>query len=103
MEMNKIKVLDVCEAYIHQVWCMEQLREDGIFAVYSLEQHRIKIHNELCELLEIDHEKTQTITSYLDEKIGLNFSEMPGKSDLRNYAEKLLNILLEEKRKGNLS
>ncbi len=94
---NAIKL---CEEYIHQVWCIEGLKGDGLFAVYGLEQHRIKLHDELCKILEIDHEKSKDILSYLDEKIGLDFSKMPSNSDLRCYSEKLLTMLLKEKEKN---
>lgn len=100
--MDRVKALNLCEEYLHQIWCMESMKNDGFFALYGLEQHRIVVHNSLCDLLGIDHEKSKTILSYLDEKIGFNFSKMPGKSDLKYYAEKLLSLLLEEKEKGNI-
>lgn len=100
--MNRTEVLDLCEEYLHQVWCMEDMKDGGMLALYGLEQHRIKLHDTLCDLLEIDHVKSKDILSYLDEKIDFDFSKMPSKSELKNYAEKLLNLLLEEKEKGNL-
>lgn len=103
MEINRMNVLAVCEEYIHQVWCMENLKDGGMFAVYGLEQHRVKLHDELCDLLEIDHEKSKDILSYLDEKIGLDYSKMPSGSELRNYAEKLLDLLNSEKANGELN
>lgn len=102
MKSDRTNILNLCEEYIHQVWCMEDLKDGGMFAVYGLEQHRIKLHDKLCDMLEIDHEKSKDILSYLDEKIGLNFSKMPSESDLRNYAEKLLDLLLKEKEVGNI-
>ncbi len=100
MERNRLNVLGLCEEYIHQVWCMEDLKDGGAPALYGLEQHRIKLHDEICNLLEIDHEKSKEILSYLDEKIGLNFSKMPSESDLRNYSEKLFDLLVDQKEKG---
>lgn len=94
--------LKLCEEYIHQIWCIESVKDGGMFAVYGLEQHRIKIHDELCDMLGIDHVKSKDILSYLDEKIGLDFSKIPSESDLRDYSEKLLNLLLKEKEVGNI-
>lgn len=91
----------LCEEYIHQVWCMEELKDGGAFALYGLEQHLNKLHDELCDMLEIDHEKSKDILFYLDEKIGLDFSKMPSESDLRNYAEKLLDLLLKDEELEN--
>lgn len=93
----------LCEEYIHHVWCMEDLKDGGMLALYGLEQHRIELHEKLCDLLEIDREKSKEILSYLDEKIGLDFSKMPSKSDLKNYAEKLLNVLNNLKADGKLN
>lgn len=94
--------LKLCEEYIHQIWCIESIKDGGMFAVYGLEQHRIKLHDELCGLIEIDHVRSKDILSYLDEKIGLDFSKMPTESDLRVYSEKLLNLLLQEKKLENI-
>lgn len=99
---NRTDILKLCEEYIHQIWCIENMKEDGIFAVYGLEQHRIELHDELCDLLDIDHEKSKDILSYLDEKIGISFSKIPSKSDLKNYSENLLELLLKEKEVGNI-
>ena len=100
--MDRTEALNLCEEYLHQVWCMESMKDGGMLAVYGLEQHRIRLHDALCDLLEIDHIKSKDILSYLDEKIGFDFSRIPSESDLRNYADKLLNLLLEEKEKGNI-
>ena len=100
--MDRINALDLCEEYLHQVWCMESMKDSGAFALYGLEQHRIALHNSLCDLLNIDHVKSKDILSYLDEKIGFEFSKTPSESDLKNYADKLLSLLMEEKEKGNI-
>lgn len=102
MKTDRTNALKLCKEYIHQVWCMEDLKDGGVFAIYGIEQHRIKLHDELCDLLEIDHEKSKNILSYLDEKIGIDFSKMPSESDLRNYSEQLLDLLLKEKENGNI-
>lgn len=99
---KRLDTLKLCEEYIHQIWCIESMKDGGMFAVYGLEQHRIKLHDKLCDMLEIDHEKSKDILSYLDEKIGLNFSSMPSESDLKNYAEMLLDLLLKEKEFGSI-
>lgn len=96
------EALDLCEEYLHQVWCMEDMKDGGIFALYGLEQHRIVLHESLCDLLKIDHEKSKDILSYLDEKINFDFSKRYSEEDLKYYAEKLLKLLLEEKEKGNI-
>lgn len=100
---NGLNALTLCEEYIHQIWCMEELKDGGILSLYGLEQHRIQLHEQLCELLDIDHVKSKEILEYLDEKIGLDFSKTPSDSDLRNYAEKLLKLLNEEKSNGKLN
>ena len=95
--MDRTNPLDLCMEYIHQVWCMEQLKDAGIFGVYGAEQHRIELHEQLCKLLAIDHVKSKEILSYLDEKIGIDFFNTPSDSELRNYAQKLLDLLLTQK------
>ena len=82
--MDKINALNLCEEYLYQVWCMENIEDS------------------LCNLLKIDHAKSKDILSYLDEKIGFDFSKTPSESDLKYYADKLLNLLIEEKEKGNI-
>lgn len=99
---KRSNTLKLCEEYIHQIWCIESVKDGGVFAVYGLEQHRIKLHDELCDMLEINHEKSKDILSYLDEKIGLDFSCVPSERDLRNYAERLLDLLLKEKELRNI-
>lgn len=100
--IDRTDALKLCEEYIHQIWCIEILKDGSVFAVYGLEQHRIKLHDELCSLLGIDHDKSEDILLFLDEKIGLDFSKMPSEGDLRDYSEKLLNLLLQEKKLGNI-
>lgn len=102
MAHDRTNPLDLCEEYIHQVWCMENMKDSGAFGLYSLEQHRIELHNILCDLLDIDHYASKDILSYMDEKLGIDFSKLPSASDLRYYAEKLLDLLKEEKDKGNI-
>lgn len=99
---NRTNILKLREEYIHQIWCIEDMKDCGMFALYGLEQHRINLHDKLCDMLEIDHIKSKEILSYLDEKIGLDFSKMPSNSDLNNYSEKLLDLLLKEKEVGNI-
>ena len=81
---------------------MENMKDGGVFALYGLEKHRIDLHDYLCDLLKIDHVKSKDILSYLDEKIGFDFFKTPSESDLKYYADKLLNLLIEEKEKGNI-
>lgn len=100
--MDRTNALNLCEEYLHQVWCIESMKDGGAVALYGLEQHRITLHNYLCDVLEIDHVKSKDILSYLDENIGFDFSKIPSESDLRNYADKLLSLLMEEKKKGNI-
>lgn len=91
--MNRENPLDLCMEYIHQIWCMEQLKDGGIFAIYGMEQHRIDLHDRLCNLLKIDHVKSKEILNYLDKKIGVDFSSEISNSDLRTYGQKLLDLL----------
>lgn len=99
---DRTDVLRLCEEYIHQIWCIEGMKDGGMFALYGLEQHRINLHDKLCDMLEIDHIKSKEILSYLDEKIGIDFSKMPSNSDLKNYSKKLLDLILQEKKLGNI-
>lgn len=97
---SRADALMVCEEYIHNVWCMEDMKDGGAVALYGLEQHRIELHETLCDLLGLDHIKSKTILSYLDETIGLDLSKLPydrSDSDLRNYAEKLYELLISKK------
>lgn len=94
--------LDLCEEYLHQVWCMEQMRGEGGFALYGLDQHRMNIHERLCELLSIDYDKSKDILLFLDEKLGIDFSRMEPDSNLKGYAEKLLYLLEKEKENGTI-
>lgn len=100
--MDRTNALNLCEEYLHQVWCIESMKDSGAVALYGLEQHRFTLHDYLCDVLDIDHVKSKDILSYLDEKIGFDFSKIPSESDLRNYADKLLSLLMEEKKKGNI-
>lgn len=100
--MDRTHALSLCEEYLYQVWCIEDMKNSGAVALYGLEQHRLELHNYLCDALEIDHVKSKDILSYLDEKIGFDYSKMPSKSDLKTYADKLLNLLIEEKKNGNI-
>lgn len=100
--MDRTNALNVCEEYLHQVWCMKNMKDGGVFALYGLEKHRVDLHDYLCALLKIDHVKSKKILSYLDEKIGFDFSKTPSENDLKYYADKLLNLLIGEKEKGNI-
>ena len=42
MEFNRKNPTQLCEEYIHQVWCMGNMKDGGMLAVYGLEQHRAK-------------------------------------------------------------
>lgn len=95
--MDRTNPLDLCMEYIYHVWCIEQLKDTGVFGVYGMEQHRIELHEQLCKLLAIGHVKSKEILSCLDEKIGVNFFDTPSDSELRNYGQKLLDLLLTQK------
>lgn len=95
--MEKRTLNDLCEEYIHQVWCIEDMKELGAAGLYALEMHRIDLHDAICDSLGIDHVKSKEILSYLDEKIGIDFSVVPTDSMLRDYAEKLINLLEKNK------
>lgn len=90
------ELIKKCEEYVHLFWCMEDLKDGGIFAVYGLEQHRIELHNEICDMLGIDHERSKTILSFLDKSIGLNLSEQPSDAELSEYGIKLADLLTEK-------
>lgn len=32
--------LKLCEEYIHQIWCIESVKDSGMFAMYGLEQRK---------------------------------------------------------------
>lgn len=49
--MDRTNALNLCEEYLHQVWCIESMKDGGAVALYGLEQHRITLHNYLCDVL----------------------------------------------------
>lgn len=87
-------ILEASKEYIHSILCLESMKEDGFFAVYGLEQQRIRAHENLCELLGIlDIENTKDICLNLDKEIGLSFNEFPNEELLEIYAKSLLEKL----------
>lgn len=82
---------------------METMRESGIFGLYTLEKHRLELHNAICEKMKIDKVKSKEILPYLDEKIGLDFNKELSNSDIKIYAKKLIKLLNIEREKENLT
>lgn len=87
--------LNICEQYIWQICCMADMADGGAPALYGLEQHRIELHERLCDLFGIDHVKSKEVLSYLDDKIGVDLSCLPSDDYLEIYAQKLCDYLHE--------
>ena len=87
--------LALCEEYIWQLCCMVNMADGGAPALYGLEQHRIELHNRLCDLFGIDHIKSKECLSYLDDKIGVDLSTLPSDDYLEIYGRHLCNYLHE--------
>ena len=85
--------LSICEQYIWQICCMVTMADGGAPALYGLEQHRIELHDRLCDLFKIDHNKSKEVLSYLDDKIGLDLSILPDDDSLSVYAQNLCEYL----------
>lgn len=90
------ELIKKCKMYVHQVWCMMDLAEGGVGAVYGLEQYRLRLHDEICELLNIDRIKSKTVLSYLDESIGLDLENRPDDEDIEKYGVKLADLLISK-------
>ncbi len=95
--MDNEKLIFMCEEYVHLFWCIEDLKDGGIFALYGLEQRRLMLHDDICDMLEIDHEKSKSILSYLDVWIGLNLQEQPTSEQLKEYGINLADLLISKK------
>ena len=55
---------DLCKEYIWQIKMMMDLSDGGPFGLYGLEQHRIRLHESICDAFEIDHDKSKSVLSY---------------------------------------
>jgi len=78
--------------YIDSIYRIESMRTEGITGIYGLEQHRIQKHEELCEELNIDRDKTKDICLNLDKSIDFNIDELNKDFDyiLEKYAKRLI-------------
>ena len=84
---------ELIREYIHLVGTMIQLSEGGIFALYGLEQHRMELHDKICEVFGIDKVKSKGILNYLEEKLNFSFYDL-NDDILDEYTEKLYSYLL---------
>ena len=87
---------ELIKEYIHLAATMVQLSDGGFFALYGLEQHRIELHNEICEAFNIDRIKSKDLLNYLEEKMNFSFYDLNDEI-LDEYTEKLYNYLLLHK------
>ena len=87
---------ELIKEYIHLAATMVQLSEGGIFALYGLEQHRIELHEKICEVFDIDKTKSKDILNYLEEKLNFSFYDL-NSDTLDEYTEKLYDYLLLHK------
>lgn len=87
--MDKLKI---CKSYIWQLCSIASMQIDGFFAVYGLEQARIELHNRLCDIFNIDREKSKDILSHL-EKLKIDVSQYPNDEDLEIYANRLVDYI----------
>ncbi|MGL6200583.1 MAG: hypothetical protein ACRC3H_16765 [Lachnospiraceae bacterium] len=65
-------IMEMLQEYIQLAWNMFDMRDAGVFGLYGLEQHRITLHDAICQALDIDRDKSKDILSCLDTKIGLD-------------------------------
>lgn len=87
---------ELIREYIHLAATMVQLSEGGIFALYGLEQHRIDLHDKICEVFDIDRVKSKDLLNYMEEKLNFSFCDL-NDDILDEYTEKLYNYLLLHK------
>ena len=87
---------ELIKEYIHLAATMVQLNEGGIFALYGLEQHRLELHDKICEVFDIDKVKSKDLLNYMEEKLNFSFYDL-NNDTLDEYTEKLYNYLLLHK------
>ncbi len=87
---------ELIKEYIHLAATMVQFSEDGIFALYGLEQHRMDLHDKICEVFDIDRVKSKDLLNYMEEKLNFSFYDLTDDT-LDEYTEKLYNYLLLHK------
>lgn len=93
---NNREPKELIREYIHTISIMEELADGGIFALYGMEQHRIELHDMICETFNIDKTKSKELLNYLDEKLNFSFNDL-NDDILEEYTEKLYNYLLLHK------
>ena len=94
--MEKREPKELIREYIYSVYTMIELSEGGIFALYGIEQHRMDLHDMICETFDIDKIKSKELLNYLEEKMNFSFYEF-NDDILDDYTEKLYNYLLLHK------
>lgn len=92
---------DLCKEYIWQIKMMMDLSDGGPFGLYGLEQHRIRLHESICDAFKIDHDKSKSVLSYLDEVLNFDFTQNLTDNMLDNYAQTLCNYLEQHKNELN--
>ena len=88
---------DLCKEYIWQIKMMIDLSDGGPFGLYGLEQHRIRLHENICNAFEIDHDKSKSVLSYLDEVLNFDFTQDLEEEKLNEYANILCDYLENHK------
>jgi hypothetical protein len=93
-------LLDLCELYLDAVAnASNMVRQFGLMSCYAFETQRQDIHNEMCQLLNLDYGKVGDILCNLEEEIGLPPAPIDGdefrsyKLGLKQYAIKLVIVL----------
>ena len=94
--MEKRNAKELIREYIHQIYVITQFMDGGIFSLYGIEQHRMNLHNAICEAFNIDRIKSKDLLNYLEEKLNFSFYDFNDEI-LDDYTEKLYNYLLEHK------
>ena len=94
--MEKRDTKGLIREYIHQIYVMTQLMDGGILSLYGIEQHRMNLHDAICEAFNIDRIKSKDLLNYLEEKLNFSFDDFNDEI-LDDYTEKLYNYLLEHK------
>ena len=94
--MKKRNTKGLIKEYIRQIYVMTQLMDEGIFSLDGIEQHRMNLHDAICEAFNIDRIKNKDLLNHLEEKLNFSFYDFNDEI-LDDYTKKLYNYLLEHK------
>lgn len=90
--MEKRSDKELIKEYIYQIYVMTQLMDGGFLGLYGTEQHRMDLHDAICETFNIDRTKSKDLLYFLEEKLNFSFYDFNDEI-LDDYTEKLYNYL----------